>query len=332
MRFHPYLNNAVTSNMAGFGNRGPVIAAVEEGGRQDRVAVGIALVLLSTLFTSLTDVIFKYASAGGTIWQFFVLRSLLAIPVLLAIAFAWGDGAATWSRALRLWPMLRALLFVLMLIATYAALPFLPLATLAAGLYTSPLFVAALSALLTGERVRWRGWLAIALGFAGVLLILRPGSEAFTWLALLPVLGGLCYALSALVTRSKCRTTPPATLAVALNIALVVTGAAISAGLFIWTPAPANVAVSPFLLGSWQALGLLEWGFVAMLATLMVGNSLVVSAAYQSAPPFIIATFDYNYLIFMTAFGFVLFSEVPDGQTVIGMLMIVGAGIMVVRR
>lgn len=50
-----------------------------------------------------------------------------------------------------------------------------------------------------------------------------------------------------------------------------------------------------------------------------------------SAPPFIIATFDYNYLIFMTAFGFILFSEVPDRQTVIGMLMIAGAGMMVVR-
>lgn len=317
--------------MAGLWNRRPLLAAVEEDTRQDRVALGIAFVLLSTLFTSLTDVILKYASAGGTIWQFFVLRSLLAIPVLLAIAVAWGDGAATWSRALRLWPMLRALLFVLMFIVTYAALPFLPLATLAAGLYTAPLFVAALSALLAGEPVRWRGWFVIALGFAGVLLILRPGTEAFTWFTLLPVLGGLFYALSALVTRSRCRATPPATLAVSLNYALVVTAAAVSAVLFIWTPAPENVAVSPFLLRSWQVLGLLEWGFVAMLAALMVGNSLVVSAAYQSAPPFIIATFDYNYLIFMTAFGFILFSEVPDRQTVIGMLMIAGAGMMVVR-
>jgi len=64
----------------------------------------------------------------------------------------------------------------------------------------------------------------------------------------------------------------------------------------------------------------------------MGGNSLVVFAAYQSAPPFIIATFACNYLIFMTAFGFIVFSKVPDRQTVIGMLMIVGAGMMVVRR
>jgi drug/metabolite transporter (DMT)-like permease len=308
------------------------MAVVKEDARQDRVALGIALVLLSTLFTSLTDVIFKFTSAGGTIWQYFVLRSLLAIPVLLAIAFLWGEGAATWSQALRLWPLLRALLFVLMFTVTYAALPVLPLATLAAGLYTAPLFVAAFSALLTGEAVGRRGWFAIALGFAGVLLILRPGTEAFTWFTLLPVLGGLFYALSALVTRSRCRATPPATLAVSLNIALVVMAAAVSAVLFIWPPALASVAISPFLLGPWQALGPLEWGFVVLLAVLMVGNSLVVSAAYQSAPPFIISTFDYTYLIFMTAFGFVLFSELPDRQSVIGILMIVGAGMMVVRK
>lgn len=165
-----------------------------------------------------------------------------------------------------------------------------------------------------------------------MLLILRPGTETFSWFALLPVLGGFLYALSALVTRSRCRTIPPATLAVALNIALAVMGAAVSALLAFWSPAPAAVAGSPFLLGSWQVFGPLEWAFVAMLVALMVGNSLAVSAAYQSAPAFIIATFDYNYLIFMTVFGFIVFSEVPDRQTVIGTLMIVGAGMMVIRR
>ncbi len=308
------------------------MAVIKETIRSDRLAFGIALVLSSTFFTSTTDVLFKYASADSSVWQYFVLRSLLSIPVLLAIAFLWGDGAATWSRALRRWPMVRALLFVLMFVVTYAALPVLPLATLAAGLYTSPLFVAALSVLLTGEPVRWRNWFAIAVGFTGVLLILRPGTDAFTWYTLLPVLGGLFYALSALVTRSKCRETPPATLGVSVNIALVAMGAIASAVLFAWPPAPEVVAASPFLTGSWQQLGLLEWGYVATLAVLMVGNSLVVSAAYQSAPPFIIATFDYNYLIFMTAFGFILFSEVPDRQSAAGMILIVGAGMMVVRR
>jgi drug/metabolite transporter (DMT)-like permease len=148
---------------------------------------------------------------------------------------------------------------------------------------------------------------------------------------LLPVMAGFFYALSSIVTRTRCRSVPPATLALSLSIALLITGAVISAALHIWQPAPAQVAVSPFLLGSWSVLGLSGWGFVAMLAALMVGNGLLLPAAYQSAPSVIIATFDYCYLIFATALGFLLFSEIPDRQTIIGILMIAGAGLLVVR-
>ena len=75
---------------------GAVAAAGKQEIREDRIALGIALVLLSTLFTSLTDAFFKFATAGGTVWQYFVWRSLIAIPVLLGIALLWGDGIATW--------------------------------------------------------------------------------------------------------------------------------------------------------------------------------------------------------------------------------------------
>lgn len=299
--------------------------------RPDRIARGIALILLSTFFTALQDAIIKYASANVTLWQLYVLRSLFLIPALLVIAFVWGDGTATWYQSLRFWPMLRAVLFVLMYISMYAAIPVLPLSAIAAGVYTAPLFVAALSSLLLSEPVRWRRLLAIAIGFAGVLLILRPGTEAFTWLMLLPVMAGFFYALSAVVTRSRCRSISPATLAMSLSIALLLTGAVVSAALYIGQPAPAQIAVSPFLLGSWSALDLSGWGFVAILAALMVGNGLVLPAAYQSAPSVIIATFDYNYLIFATILGFILFSEIPDRQTIIGILMIAGAGLMVLR-
>ena len=299
--------------------------------RPDRIAHGIAFILLSTFFTALQDAIIKYASADVTLWQIYVLRSLFLIPALLLIAFIWGGGAATWYQSLRRWPMLRAVLLVLMYFSLYAAIPVLPLSAVAAGVYTAPLFVAALSALLLGEPVRWPRLLAIAIGFAGVLLILRPGTEAFTWLMLLPVMAGFFYALSSIVTRSRCRSMPPAALALSLSFALLLTGVVVSVGLYIGQLAPAQVAVSPFLLGSWSALDLSGWGFVAILAVLMVGNGLVLPAAYQSAPSVIIATFDYNYLIFATMLGFVLFSEIPDRQTIIGILMIAGAGLMVVR-
>jgi drug/metabolite transporter (DMT)-like permease len=307
------------------------VTAVDTEVRPDRIARGIALILLSTFFTALQDAIFKQASGHVTLWQVYVLRSLFLVPAFLAIAFVWGEGAATWRQSLRLWPMLRAALFVLMYFSMYSAIPVLPLSAVAAGIYTAPLFVAALSPLLLGEPVRRRGLLGIAIGFAGVLMILRPGTEAFAWLMLLPVLAGFFYALSAIVTRSKCRSTAPSTLALSLSIALLLTGVLASTALYLWELTPAQVAVSPFLLGSWSWLDLSEWGFIAMLAALMVGNGLVLPAAYQSAPSVIIATFDYTYLIFATVLGIVLFSEVPDIQTVTGIIMIAGAGLIVAR-
>ena len=180
------------------------MAVAETSIRPDRIALGIVFILLSTFFTSLQDAILKYASADLNLWQIYVLRSVFLIPALLIIAFLWGDGAATWRQSWRLWPMVRAALFVLMYFSLYSAIPVLPLSAVAAGVYTAPLFVAGLSALLLGEPVRLRGWFAIALGFAGVWLILRPGTEAFTWLMLLPVMAGFFYALSSIATRSRC--------------------------------------------------------------------------------------------------------------------------------
>lgn len=307
------------------------MAAAEANLRPDRVGFGVFMIVLSSLFTALQDATFKLASTDVTLWQLYVLRSVLLIPVFLTVAVIWGEGYSALRGSLRFWPMFRAVLFVLMFFTMYAAITALPLSSLAAGLYTGPLFIAALSALLTGEAVALRGWFAIGVGFAGVVLILQPGSESFTWLMLLPVLGGFFYAISAMVTRSRCRGIPPSTMALSLSIALLVTGVAASVSLYLWPPAPAYISSSPFLLSSWHAMGPAEWGLVIMLAMLMFGIGLVLPAAYQSAPPVIIATFDYCYLIFATVFGFALFSEVPDSLTIAGMLLIAGAGLTVMR-
>jgi drug/metabolite transporter (DMT)-like permease len=78
-------------------------------------------------------------------------------------------------------------------------------------------------------------------------------------------------------------------------------------------------------------MGHREWGIVSVLALLMVAISMGLAKAYQSAPPAIIATFDYTYLVFAAFWSFLIFSETPDAATIIGMLLIAGAGLLVVR-
>ena len=300
--------------------------------RPDRVALGILLVVTSTFLIAIQDVIIKSASSHDiSLWQLFVFRSLLLIPTLLAFGMCWGDGAVTWRRALRFWPVCRAGLLILMWVTMYAAIPFVPLSTIAAGVYTAPLFVALLSAPLIGEPVSRAGWLAIVAGFAGVLLIIKPGAASFSWLTVLPVAGGLLYALSAIVTRTKCREIPPSTLAVSLAIALLMFGLVMSIALAALSPAPEVVSEYRFLTGPWGPMNLTTWGIVLGLFGVMAASSLILPAAYQSAPSTIIATFDYFYLIFATLFGFLLFSEVPDRMDVLGMILIVLAGVVVAR-
>lgn len=305
--------------------------ATASDARRNRPLLGIALIVGAVFLMSFQDAVIKLASPGLPLWQIYVLRGLFAVPALGAAALTAGS-PGLWRRALGRWPLARAGLLTLMYVALYASLPVLDLATVAAAFYTGPLFITLFSALLIGEPVRQRGWLAIALGFAGVLVILRPGSDAFSPLALLPVLSGLFYALAAIATRSRCAEEAPLALALSLNLVLLASGLLAGFAIALWQPAANGSTVAPFLLGGWVTPGAAAWSTVALLAALIVGIGLTLAAAYQSAPPVVIATFDYSYLVFAALWSYVLFDSPPDGPTLAGMAMIAGAGLMVTRR
>lgn len=308
------------------------MTALTTAHRGDRIGLGIVLILFSTLMTASQDATFKFASSEMTIWQIYVIRSTFLIPALLATAVIWGTSGGIWSAALKPWPVARSFMFVMMYFSMFSVLPFLQLAIVAAGLYTAPLWVAALSPFLLGEPVNFRKVLAIAFGFCGVLVNLRPGTDAFSWFILLPVMAGLFYALSSIITRSKCRHIAPTALAISLALALLVTGAVGSLVIMLLQPSSSVVALSPFLLNRWAELGPLEWSVIAILTGIMFVNGLVLPAAYQAAPTVIIATFDYCYLIFSPLLGFLLFSQTPDFYTILGMCMIAGAGLVIVQK
>lgn len=305
------------------------MAASSANLRPDNAVAGACLIVFAVFLMALQDAVIKYASTDLTLWQLYVLRSLLALPVLAGIAGLKRNTRTTLVAATGRWVTLRSCLLVMMYVSLYAAIPVLPLSTLAAGFYTGPLFIAILSALLIGEPVGVRGWFAVATGFAGVLAIIQPGSGDFSLLVLLPVLSGLFYALAAILTRDRCQHDTPVALAVSLNIVLLVTGIIFSLVVLVWQPT--GTFFPPFLSGTWTAMTWREWALITVLATLIVGIGVGLAAAYQSARPVIVATFDYSYLIFSTVFGFVLFAETPDLQTVTGMGLIAVAGLIVVR-
>jgi len=294
-------------------------------------ALAVPLIVGSVFLMAMQDAIVKFVSADLPLWQLYTVRSLIAIPMLLAVAFVGGAGVRV--RPARLgWAFARGGLLVAMYVAFYAAIPFLELSVVAAAYYTGPIFITLFAALLIGEPVGPRHGVAVVLGFAGVLLILRPGTDAFSFAMLIPIASAVFYALAAVTTRGKCAGESPMALSLTLNFAFILCGLGATGGLALWSPDAETVATNPFLLGPWVPVGPQVWTIVGGLALINVLIHLGLARAYQTGATPVIATFDYSYLIFAALWGFLLFREVPDAATVGGMALIAAAGLQLVLR
>lgn len=283
-----------------------------------RLPLGVIAIVPTVFAMALTDAIIKHWSAGISLWQIWVLRSLLVLPVLYVMA----RGRLRVAGAG--WIALRCTALILMYLTMYPALPLIDMSLAGAAFYTAPLFIAGLSALVLGQRIAGLQWLAILVGFAGLLMIVRPFGMAFTPVILLPVAAAFCYACAAIITRARCMETEPAVMGFWLNAAFLGFGGIAALGL------QAGVSVPdvdfPFLFGTWQPMGATDWGILALLAVLMLGVSLGVAVAYKSPQPAVIATLEYCYMIFATFWGFAMFGEVPDLWTILGMGLIAAGG------
>lgn len=296
--------------------------------RPDNVPLGVATIVGTVLALSLGDALIKSLGGGGEmgLWQLFAVRSLLAFPVLLGGSLVFLNKNRLVPQSV-LWIAIRSFLLTVMWIAYYLALPLLPLAVAAAAYYTLPLFIVAFAALFGGETVGRSQWAGVALGFVGILLVLRPGGDAFVWAALLPILSAILYALAMILTRTKCRNEHPATLALSLNATFIIVGLV---GLLIGWVFP--VEATGFLSPDWTTMGPTEWRTTAILASLILVASVGTAVAYQAAPASTVGTFDFAYVGFALIWGALFFAERPDNIALAGIVLIVVAGVLAVRR
>ena len=193
----------------------------------------------------------------------------------------------------------------------YLSLRYLPMAEAAAISFVGPVLVAALSGPLLGERIGTRQWVAVLLGFAGVLVIVRPGGGVFSWHALFPLCSALFFALYQLLTRQLAgRENPFTTLFFTALVGTALTSLPLP---FTWqTPTLAQAA---FMLG----IGLLGG----------TGHFLLIRAVRQASPA-ALAPFVYTQLVWSTLLAFLAFGEFPGSASLLGMLVIAAAGLLAV--
>lgn len=291
----------------------------------DRVPFAVASIIVTVLALSLGDALVKMTSGSFVIWQIFVMRSLILLPVLVILAVSLGSLRMPQAFG---WIALRSLMLIAMWICYYLALPKLSLSAAAASYYTLPIFITLFSALFVGDCISKTGWIAVALGFVGVLLILRPKAGDFNLFALLPLVSAMLYAGAMIVTRTRCRDEHPLSLSLALNLGFIVVGG-LATGLILLVPTELRQG---FVFAPWTPMGREEWVSMGLLAAAILIGSIGAAIAYQNGPPAVVGAFDFAYVGFAVIWGAVFFNETPDLIASIGMVMIVGAGVLSLRQ
>ena len=273
---------------------------------------GIAAMTVGAGLLTLNDAASKYLTEHYPVGQVLCLRQAAAL--LFMLPYAW---AVTGFHALR--PvnyggqLLRGMLFVGSAAFTLTGLSLLPLSFVTIVLFSGPLFVALMSAPVLGERVSVHQWIAIAAGFAGVLLIVRPAGSGFAWVMLLPLCAAFINGVRDAFTRRLSRT--DSSIAVLLWSGVTVVGAGLYTIPLGWTRVDGEGA-------AWfLAAGLLNAAahFMAIEA-FRLGNAAVV------------APFRYTGLLWAMLLGFTIWREVPDAWMLAGAAVLVCAGIYMLRH
>ena len=281
-------------------------------GLDDRSArlAGIGLMLFGVFMFSFGDALGKYMVATYSVGQLLWLRACAALLVLLPIV--WKQRAA-FRRLERPWlQLLRVILSTLEVVAFFLATVYLPLADVITYYLACPIFVTALSAIVLRERVGWRRWSAVLIGFCGVLIALRPSTQTVSWPALIALGGSISFAFLMLITRSLCAT-PDIVLASTQFIGTFALGALMSP--FGWvTPDPGS-------LGLFAAAGC-----VSVAALLCVNRSL------KLAPASVVVPYQYSMIVWAVMFGYVVFGDVPQLSMIAGAAIIIGAGFYIFLR
>jgi drug/metabolite transporter (DMT)-like permease len=243
------------------------------------------------------------------VWLRFLTQTLLASALL----FPMRGLALVRTRHLR-WHVVRGLMFCAMTGINFWALQYLQLTVTASIFFTVPILIALMSAPLLGERMDAKRWSAILIGFAGVLVIVRPGSAAFHPAMLLSMVNAVLYAAFNLMTRKLAAYDPPETIQ--------------------FLPAVvASVVLAPFALAAWETpQGWLEWLMLCLLGVFGGTGHQLLAMAHRYAPASTLAPFLYQQILYMALFGYVVFGTLPDAQVWLGAAIVVGSGLYLFAR
>ena len=293
---------------------------------ENRIPLAAFMIVIYATIIGFTDNFVRVIADEAGLWQFHLTRSAMALVIL---------GLAAVPLGLRIRPVhlgavvARSMIHGLAMMIYFGALGFLPVALVAAGLFTAPIFVLLISRFAYGEGIGGAGILAVATGFVGAVLVLGP--EAWTGAslaALLPVVAGALYAMGNIATRKWCAEESAETLLTGFFLALGVIGLVGVLVLWVYPMAPVPGAAAFLQRGPvWPGGGFWFWTFVQAAGSLL-GVGLMVRA-YQIADVTRVSVFEYVILPASAIWTWAIWGEALSGLAIAGMGLIVLAGLMI---
>jgi drug/metabolite transporter (DMT)-like permease len=292
---------------------------------------GILALILGIAVFSLQDVILKLLSGTYPLYQAMIIRSLTAVPLLLIIVRVLDGRLSTITTPNWGWMLARGALNFTAYTAYYLGLAALPMADTVALFFTAPLFITIFAALVFKERIGPANLVALALGFAGMLMIFNPSGSLFDAAALLPVLGALGYALTQLATRALGRTETAAAMTFWGNLMFLAIALALAALFGSGTHDGATHPSLAFLSRGWQPMPTRDLLlFMACGVIASIGLSLL-TYAYRVAPSSSVAPFEYSFIIWGVLWGWLFWAQLPTTLAWAGIALLIVGGLLVIR-
>lgn len=275
---------------------------------------GILLMCVTAFIFAMQDGISAHLAGAYNVWMVVTIRfwffSLFAIA--LVSRQPGGLGAALRSRMPGL-QVLRGVLLITEICVMVLAFVKVGLLATQALFISYPLMVAALSGPVLGEKVGWRRWVAIMVGFVGVIVLLNPGGAVFTPWAIVPLASAVMFALYALLTRYVARSDTALTS-------------------FLWTGLVAAVAITPVGLWMWEPMSAPDWGWMALLCCTAAISHFMMIKAFELAEASDVQPFALLQLVFVALVAVLVFDERLETRVIVGGMLVVGAALFTLLR
>ena len=284
-----------------------------------------AMILAGMMTLGLSDNFVPFITEAGSLWQFHLIRGGLAVALFAVLGLL--GFARFWPR--RFWRVLARNVFTAgAMLLYFGCLAFLPIGVVVAGLFTAPLFVLMISAIVQRRRVGPVRWAAVVVGFLGALMVIRPDPDNLDVVAFLPIVAGLLYAIGAVATRAWCEGEGTVAMSAVFFALLAIFG---TVGCLV-LPQGGALGAEGFVVRGWMPLtGNMVFWYAVQAVGALIGIAFIFGG-YQSGEASYVAIFEYSLLIFASFWAWILWQQEVPPMAMLGMALIFAAGAVIALR